>query len=138
MRSEASTRPGTILTVLVGSWRFFSSLNTLEAGAVLLLGMWKSLVDFMPVGMKGLPTRPALEVAPVSLMADGMVPSSTPHLTCAFVIGLARRVRFLLDFYGVYSWIGSGDYGARQCCLFRCGVWLVEKIHCLLAYLLCY
>ena len=51
LRSEASTRPGIMLTVLEGSWRLCSSFQTLEKGAVLPLGMLKSLVDFMPVGM---------------------------------------------------------------------------------------
>ena len=51
LRSEASTMPGTMLTVMAGSRILCFSLQTSEAVAVLLLGMWKSLVDFMPVGM---------------------------------------------------------------------------------------
>ena len=46
-----STRPGTMLNVLAGSWSLCLSLQTYEAGAVLPLGMWKSLVDFMPLGI---------------------------------------------------------------------------------------
>ena len=51
LRSESLTRPGNMSTVLDGSWSLCSSLQTLEAGAVLPLGVWKSLVDFIPVGM---------------------------------------------------------------------------------------
>ena len=51
LRSEASTSPGTMWTVLARSRRFCLSLQTSEAGAVLLLGMWNSLVDFIPVGI---------------------------------------------------------------------------------------
>ena len=35
----------------------------------------------------------------MSLMADGIVTSSTPRLTCASVRGLARRVRFIAYFF---------------------------------------
>ena len=42
----------------------------------------------------GLPTRPALEVALVSLISDGMVPSSTPHFNWASFIGRAHWLRF--------------------------------------------
>ncbi len=38
----------------------------------------KVAVDQTPVGTEGLEGLKALAVAPVSLMADGMLPSSTP------------------------------------------------------------
>ena len=51
LRSEALTRTGNISTALTGSLRLYSTLQTSEAGAVLPLGMQKSLLDFMLVGM---------------------------------------------------------------------------------------
>ena len=51
MMSEALTRPGTMSTILAGSRSLCLNFQTSEAGAVLPLGMWKSLVDFIPVGM---------------------------------------------------------------------------------------
>ena len=81
--------PGTMLTVMAGSRILCFSLQTSEAVAVLLLGMWKSLVDFMLLRMYRSPIRPVLEVVHVSLMEYVMLPLSTPRLTCASVRGLA-------------------------------------------------
>ena len=73
------------------------------------------------------------------LMSDGMVLSSTQRLTCASVIGSARRVHFYWSFLlvGMYSQIGSGEYSAKQYCLCRCGLWVLERGQCFLAYWLC-
>ena len=83
-----------MFNVMAGARILCSSFQKSEAGAVLLLGMWESLVDLFPLGMWVSLTRPALEVAHVSLMADGMVPLSTPRLTCVSLRGLERRVHF--------------------------------------------
>ena len=65
---------------------------------LLPLGSWNTFVDGIPVRLKGSPGLPAVEVAPVSLMADGMVPSSTPRLSCDGVSPWARLLRFCFAF----------------------------------------
>ena len=51
LRSDTLNRPGNMPTFLEVSCRLCSSLQTSEAGSVLPLGMWKSFVGFLPVGM---------------------------------------------------------------------------------------
>ena len=62
----------------------------MEAGAMLPVGRTNVLVDFVCPGWNGSCGAPAVDVAPVSLTADGMVPLKMPCLSCAGVIGVAE------------------------------------------------
>ena len=53
---------------------------------------------FYACGDLGIANQAALELEIVSLIVDGMVPSSTPRLTWDSVRGLAKFVSFRLDF----------------------------------------
>ncbi len=63
----------------------WSNLLTVVAGATAPFGRWNTAEDTRPVGMDGSYLRNALNVAPVSLTADGIVPFNTPMhiLGCA-------------------------------------------------------
>ncbi len=48
------------------------------AGATAPFGRWKTAEDTRPVGRDGSDVRKALDVAPVLLTTDGIVPLNTP------------------------------------------------------------
>ncbi len=48
------------------------------AGATAPFGRWNTAEDTRPVGRDGSDVRKALDVAPVLLTADGIVPFNTP------------------------------------------------------------
>ncbi len=61
------------------------------AGATAPFGRWNTVEDTHPVGMDGLSLRKALDVAPVSLTADGIVPFNMPlRILCCAASGLMR------------------------------------------------
>ncbi len=78
LRSEFSTSEGTMLTSRAGVWTLWSNLLSVVAGAMAPFGRWKTVVDTRLVGIDGSFLRKALDVAPVLLTADGMVPFNTP------------------------------------------------------------
>ncbi len=63
------------------------------AGATAPFGMWNIAEDARPVGMDGFSLRKALNVAPVLLTADGIVPFSMPmHILHCATSGSMRYV----------------------------------------------
>ena len=65
------------------------SVVDVEACAMLPVGSTNALVDLVCAGWNGSCRAPAVEVAPVSLTADAMVPLKMPHLSCACVKGVS-------------------------------------------------
>ena len=61
-------------TVLAGSRNLWWSLAVVEAHAVPPIGKWKTLVEGTLDFINGSWGRPAVDVAPVSLTPDGMMP----------------------------------------------------------------
>ncbi len=97
LRSEFSTSDGTMLTFRVGEQMLWSNLLTVVAGAMAPFGRWNTAEDTRPVGMDGSFLRKALDVAPVSLTMDGIVPFNTPmSILCCATSGLMRYVVRLL------------------------------------------
>ena len=63
------------------------------AGATAPFGRWNTVEDTCPVGMDGSSLRKALDVAPVSLTADGIVLFTTPmRILCCAASGSMRCV----------------------------------------------
>ncbi len=59
------------------------------AGAMVPFGRWKTTEDTHPVRIDGSSLRKVLNVAPVSLTADGMVPFNTlVRILCCAASGL--------------------------------------------------
>ena len=93
LRSEFLTSEGTMLTSRAGVRTLWSNLLSVVAGAMAPFGRWKTVVDTRPVGIDGSFLRKALDVAPVSLTADGMVPFNTPmRISCCVASGLMGYV----------------------------------------------
>ncbi len=66
---------------------------TVVAGVMAPFGRWNTVEDMRPVGMDGSSLRKALDVAPVSLTADGIVPFNMPmRILCCATSGLMRYV----------------------------------------------
>ncbi len=66
---------------------------TVVAGATAPFGRWNTVEDTHPVGMDGSSLRKALNVAPVSLTEDGIVPFNTPmRILCCATSGLIQYV----------------------------------------------
>ncbi len=72
------TSEGTMLTSWAGAHKLWSNLLTVVAGATAPFRRWNTAEDRRPVGRDGSDVRKALDVAPVSLTADGIVPLNTP------------------------------------------------------------
>ena len=63
------------------------------AKVMALFGRWNTIEDTRPVGMDGSSLRKALDVAPVSLTADGLVPFNMPlRILCCAASGSMRYV----------------------------------------------
>ena len=63
------------------------------AGAMAPFGRWNTAEDMCPVGIVGSSLRKALDVAPVSLTADGIVPFNTPmRILCCVPSGSMQYV----------------------------------------------
>jgi hypothetical protein len=78
-----------MLTFRVGERTLWSNLLTVVAGVMVPFGRWNTIADTHPVGMDGSSLRKALDVAPVSLTMDGIVPFNTPmRILCCAVSGL--------------------------------------------------
>ena len=89
-----SVRLGTISTDLAGSRKLWYNFALLEACAVPPVGRWKTSVDGISVWMKGSWGRPAVEVAPVSLIPDGIDPSSTiDRISALAVVALQKGTK---------------------------------------------
>ena len=65
------------------------SVVAVEACAMLPVGSMNALVDLVCAGWNGSCRAPAVDVAPVSLTTDAMVPLKMPHLSCACVKGVS-------------------------------------------------
>ena len=85
LSSVCYTSSGDISTVLACSHTFCYNFSTLVSCAFIPLGRWKILPEFSLVIMKGSPYSTSLDVAPVSLKMDGMVPFMIPITTSASV-----------------------------------------------------
>ena len=115
LSSVFCTRSGTMSTVRAGSCKWWCSFATFGAIAVAPFGRWNTLLESLLVRMNGYPWRPALEVAPVSLMAYGKVPLMTSCLIACSdsVCGRGRwhhLVLYLLQWFigrlNVTCWLG--------------------------------
>ena len=71
-------------TLFAGALMLRWSLTTVVAGAVPPVGSPNTFVEISLVAKNGYVGFPAVELAPVSLIADGMVPSITPCIIFAF------------------------------------------------------
>ncbi len=71
------TSEETMLTSWAGAHTSWSNLLTVVAGAMAPFGMWNTAENARPVGRDGSEVRKALDVAPVLLTADGIVPFNT-------------------------------------------------------------
>ena len=76
------TRSCNLSMVLADSCTLCSSFATLVSCAVVLLGR-KTLLELSLVTMKGHPCSLVLDVAPATLIVDGIVPFSSPILIYA-------------------------------------------------------
>ncbi len=76
--SRCSKFAGTLLTSRAGARMFWSNFLTVVAGATAPFGRWNTAEDTRPVGRDGSDMRKALDVAPVLLTTDGIVPFNTP------------------------------------------------------------
>ncbi len=72
------TSEGTMLTSRAGARTSRSNLLTVVAGATAPFGRWNIAEDMCSVGRDGSDVRKALDVAPVLLTADGIVPLNMP------------------------------------------------------------
>jgi len=89
LKSEFSTSEGTMLTSRVGARTLWSNLLSVVAGAMAPFGRWNTVEDMRPVGIDGSSLRKVLDVVPVSLTADVMVPFNTPvRILCYAASGL--------------------------------------------------
>jgi hypothetical protein len=77
LRRELPTRDGTMLSVGAGSHSLWCSLWILVAAAVAPSGRWKTAVEIVFVGIDEAEGRNVWEVAPVSLLAEGVDPLRT-------------------------------------------------------------
>ena len=77
---------GTMCTLCAGSRMLWWSLLIVVASAHSPNALPKVLFDFIPVGIDGSEGLKALAVAPVLLIADGMLPSSTPNRKLIFLL----------------------------------------------------
>ena len=83
-------------TEIDGSRKSWCSFAVSDACAVPPVGKWKTFVEGVVDIIKGSCGRPAVEVAPVSLTPEGMVPSSTIARISFLVRGLVHfRLRYL-------------------------------------------
>ncbi len=74
------TSEGLMLTSRVGAHTSWRNLLTVVAGAMAPFGRWNTAEEMRPVGRDGSGVRKALNVAPVSLTADGIVPLNMPFI----------------------------------------------------------
>jgi len=78
-----------MLTSRADAQTLWSNLLRVVAGAMAPFGRWNTMEDTHPVGIDGSSLRKVLDVAPVSLTADGMVPFNTPmRILCCAASGL--------------------------------------------------
>jgi len=78
-----------MLTSQAGARTLWSNLLSVVAGAMVPFGRRNTAEDTRLVGIDGSSLRKALDVAPVLLTADGMVPFNTPmRILCCAVSGL--------------------------------------------------
>ena len=97
--SRVCVSEGTMFTLLAGARTFNCNVATFDAVAVPPVGRLKTLDENSSVGLKGSLMAPAVEVAPVSPTADGMVPSRIPFIISSGVYPpRARRLCLRLEF----------------------------------------
>ena len=73
-------------TLRAGSWMLWWSLLVVVSSARSPNALLKVFFDFIPVGIDGSEGLKALTVAPVLLIADGMLPLSTPVWILFFLL----------------------------------------------------
>ena len=71
--------------VVDGSCTLCSSFSTLMDCAIVMLGRLKMLLGLSLVMIKGPPCSPDIDVAPVSMIADGIITFRTPILIYVLV-----------------------------------------------------
>ncbi len=87
LRREFSTSAGMMLTLRADSCTLCRSLFLAMAGAIMPLGRWNTIVDSSPIARDGPFLRNALDVALVSLTADGIVLFNAP----SFILLVCKR-----------------------------------------------
>ena len=88
-----------------GSQMLWWSLLIVVASACSPNAPPKVLFDFIPVGIDGSKGVKALAVAPVLLIADGMLPASTPNGRLFFLL-VCCRLQLELFFDDMVMWEG--------------------------------
>ena len=92
--SSVGTMSTLFAAVMMSRWSF----ATVVAGAVPPVGSPNTFVDISLVATNGFVGFPDVELAPVSLIADEMVPSSMPCISLAFEKPLLRFCVFGVHF----------------------------------------
>ena len=71
--------PGVICTLDAGAQRLKGYVAILDAASACLPGRMKTLLDATPVLLHGLSSVPTLDVHPLSITVDGIVPFMMPQ-----------------------------------------------------------
>ena len=82
--SKVVSSVGTMSTLFAGALMLICSLDAVVAGAVPPVGSPNNFVEISLVATNGSVGFPAVDLAPLSLIADGMVPYSMPSISLAF------------------------------------------------------
>ena len=96
--SKVVSSVGMIFTLFAGALMLIWSLAIVVAGAVPPVGSPNNFVEISLVATNGFVGFPDVELAPVSLIADEMVPSSMPCISLAFEKPLLRFCVFGVHF----------------------------------------
>ena len=118
-------------TSFYGARTLNCSVAVLVATAVPPVGRQKILFDALFDMIKGSFGVPAVDVAPVSLTADAMVPSMMPCLSCMFVIVVAFILlcRFCFAFsHGFLLFLIRHICWCRHYFPFVC-LWLLDRVN---------
>ena len=96
--SKVVSSVGAMSTLFAGALMLRFSLTTVVAGAVPPVGSPNTFVEISLVDANGSVGFPAVEMVPVSLIADRMVPSVIPCISSAFERPFSRRLFFWCAF----------------------------------------
>ena len=96
--SKVVSSVGTMSTLFAGALMLIWSLATVVDGAVPPVGSPNTFVEISLVDTNGSVGFPAAELAPVSLISDGMVPSIMPCISLAFDRPFLRLLCFWCEF----------------------------------------
>ena len=105
--SKVVSSVGTMSTLFAGALMLRCSLATVVAGAMPPVGSPNTFVEISLVATNEFVGFPAVELAPVSLISDGMVPSIMPCISLAFERTLSLIFCFWCAFSQGYSSVGT-------------------------------